>query len=59
MMGHTPLGNQQRVAQSLCLAYIVGRCPPDQVPCNGTVDSKSVVDIKPGDSGAEIWYQVD
>ena len=32
---------------------------PDLVPSDDTVNSESVMDVEPGDSGAVIWYQVD
>ena len=32
---------------------------PGLVPSDDTVNSESVMGIKPGDSGVVIWYQID
>ena len=59
MVGHTALVAWQRITQSLCFPCIVGRgLPfPEFFPCDDTVNSESVMGIKPGDSGVVIGYQ--
>ena len=49
------------VTQSLCLPYMVARglLFPGSVPPADMVDSKSVVSVKPGDSGVKIGYQIE
>ena len=60
MVGHTGLGAQQKVTQSLCLPYMVGGSSfPGLVPSNHMVNSESVIGIKPGPTGVVIGYQVD
>ena len=54
MVGYTDLGAQQ---SHLCHPYMVGRdLFPGSTPPDGTVDSKFVVRVKPGDSGVVIGY---
>ena len=56
---HTVLGALQST-QSLCFPYMVGGIFfPGLVPPNDMVNSKSVVGIKPADSGVVIRYQAD
>ena len=59
--GAYSFGGWQRVTQSLCLPYMVGRGStfPGFVPSDDTVNSESVMAIKPGDSGVVIGYQVE
>ena len=58
MLGHTALGSQQSPdPPSLCGgkgSSLSGCGPP-----NDMVNSKSVIDVKPGDSGVVIGYQAD
>ena len=59
VVGYTALGAWQRIRQSLCLPYMMGRglfsC---FTPPMDTMNSESVVDIKPGYSSVVIGYQV-
>ena len=60
MVGHTALGAWQRVPQSLCLStwwgggFFSGSVSPDE-----RLNSRSVVGVRPGDSGMMIGCQVD
>ena len=57
MVGHTGLGAWQRVTPSLHGGERSSF--PGLVASDDTVDSESVMGIKPGDSGVVIGYQVD
>ena len=61
MVGYTALGAQQRVTQIPLPSLHDGEGSsfPGLVPSDDTVDSESVMGIKPGDSGVVIGYQVD
>ena len=62
MMGHTALVVQLRVAQFLHLPFMARRSLfsfPGSAPPNNRVNSESVIDGKPADSGVMIGYQVD
>ena len=60
MVGHTALGAwQSHPIPVPSLHGGEGSSFPGLVPTNDTVNSESVVGIKPGDSGVVIGYQVD
>ena len=59
-MGHTALGAWQNYAVPLHSLHSREQSSlPGIVPPSDSVDSKSVVGIKPGDSSVMIGYQVD
>ena len=59
IVGHI-LGAWQRITQSLCFIYMVGKYHLFQISMHQiTSDSKSVVGIQPYDSGVVIVHQVD
>ena len=59
MVGHTALGlGSESPNPSTFPAWWEGSFP-GVVPSNDTIDSESVMGIKPGDSGVVIGYQVD
>ena len=60
MVGHTVLGAwQSHLIPPSSLHGREGSSFPGLVPSNDTVDSESMMGIKPGDSGVVIGYQVD
>ena len=60
MVGHTAFGAwQSHPIPHSSLHDQEGSSFPGLVPSDDTVDTESVVGIKPGDSGVVIGYQVD
>ena len=60
MVGHTALGAWKRVTQSLLSLHGgEGSSFPGFIPSDDTVNSESMMGIKPGDSGVVIGHQVD
>ena len=60
MVGHAALGaHQSHLIPLPSLHGGEGSSFPGLVPLGGTVDSESVVGVKPGNSGVVIVYQVD
>ena len=60
MVGHTSLGAwQSHPIPPPSQHGREGSSFPGLVPSNDTVDSKSEVDIEPGDSGVVNGYQID
>ena len=58
-MGYTALGTQQSHHIPLPSVYGEGGSSPVLVPLHDTVESKSVLDIAPGDYGVMTGYQAD